>query len=167
MADKLTEKGKRKIKSRMTGGDSTGILFPNVYSGKKLKRKKKPWMQIEVPVGEGPAKRFSTRKKIDIDKKAEGPTKKHLSFTSTMDGKKIKDASWQNGTLQVRKSKGGRIGKQHGGRTNLYEELGRVEAEPSNRNRRAEISRVHRELNRGYSSGGAVLKGKKVGIQIK
>ena len=56
---------------------------------------------------------------------------------------------------------------QHGGRTNLLEELGRVEAEPSNRNRRAEISRVHRELNKGYKSGGAVLKGKKVGIQIK
>ena len=54
-----------------------------------------------------------------------------------------------------------------GGRTNLLEELGRVEAEPSNRNRRAEVSRVHRELNRGYKSGGAVLKGKKVGCQIK
>ena len=70
---------------------------------------------------------------------------------------------------------GGRAGFQHGGRTNLLEELGRVEAEPSNRNRRAEVSRVHRELNRGYAkggrsgygSGGAVLKGKKVGIQIK
>ena len=63
--------------------------------------------------------------------------------------------------------KGGRAGYQSGGRTNLLEELGRVEAEPSNRNRRAEISRVHRELNKGYKSGGAVLKGKKVGIQIK
>ena len=28
--NKLTEKAKRKIKSRMTGGDSTGTLFPNV-----------------------------------------------------------------------------------------------------------------------------------------
>ena len=45
---------------------------------------------------------------------------------------------------------------QHGGRTNLLEELGRVEAEPSNRNRRAEISRVHGELNRGYKHGGSV-----------
>ena len=103
--------------------------------------------------------------------------------------------------------KGGRAGFQHGGRTNLLEELGRVEAEPSNRNRRAEVSRIHGELNRGYkdggsphtkdkqrpprkkfitgysskgksrtpvreklnpyASGGAVLKGKKVGIQIK
>ena len=54
-----------------------------------------------------------------------------------------------------------------GGRTRLLEELGRVEAEPSNRNRRAEISRVHSELNKGYRSGGVVLKGKKVGCQIK
>jgi hypothetical protein len=89
--------------------------------------------------------------------------------------------------------KGGRAGFRGGGRTNLLEELGRVEAEPSNRNRRAEISRVHGELNRGYKHGkrvkkqhggsaqshyvqhgygphrssGKVLKGKKVGIQIK
>ena len=52
--------------------------------------------------------------------------------------------------------KGGRAGFQHGGRTNLLEELGRVEAEPSNRNRRAEIGRVHGELNRGYKKGGRV-----------
>ena len=66
-----------------------------------------------------------------------------------------------------KKASGGRANFRDGGRTNLLEELGRVEAEPSNRNRRAEVSRVHRELNRGYKSGGAVLKGKKVGIQIK
>jgi len=54
-----------------------------------------------------------------------------------------------------------------GGRTNLLEELGRVEGEHSNRNRRAEVSRIHGELNKGYKSGGAVLKGKKVGCQIK
>ena len=41
-------------------------------------------------------------------------------------------------------NKGGRVGlKFGGGRTNLLEELGRVEAEKSNPNRRAEISRVH------------------------
>ena len=66
-----------------------------------------------------------------------------------------------------KKNTKGRTRRFGGGRTDLIEELGRVEAEPSNRNRRAEVSRVHRELNRGYSSGGAVLKGKKVGIQIK
>ena len=53
-------------------------------------------------------------------------------------------------------AKGGRAGKFGGGRTNLLEELGRVEAEPSNRNRRAEISRVHGELNRGYKDGGRI-----------
>ena len=51
---------------------------------------------------------------------------------------------------------GGRSRKFGGGRTNLLEELGRVEAEPSNRNRRAEIGRVHGELNRGYKTGGRV-----------
>ena len=47
-----------------------------------------------------------------------------------------------------------RVKKFGGGRTNLLEELGRVEAEKSNRNRRAEISRVHSELNKGYKKGG-------------
>ena len=42
------------------------------------------------------------------------------------------------------------------GRENLFEELGRVEGERSNKNRRAEISRVHGELNRGYKKGGRV-----------
>ena len=55
-------------------------------------------------------------------------------------------------------NKGGRVGKMGGGRTNLLEELGRVEAEPSNRNRRAEISRVHGELNKGYKKGGWIQK---------
>ena len=53
-------------------------------------------------------------------------------------------------------AKGGRAGYYGGGRTNLLEELGRVEARPSNPNRRAEISRVHSELNRGYAKGGRV-----------
>ena len=53
---------------------------------------------------------------------------------------------------------GGRAAKQGGGRTNLLEELGRVEAKPSNANRRAEISRVHGELNRGYKKGGSTKK---------
>ena len=42
------------------------------------------------------------------------------------------------------------------GRTNLYDELGRVEAERSNRNRRDEIGRIHSELNKGYKHGGRV-----------
>ena len=49
-----------------------------------------------------------------------------------------------------------RIKHNTGGRTNLLEELGRVEGERSNRNRRAEVSRIHGELNRGYKHGGPV-----------
>jgi hypothetical protein len=60
---------------------------------------------------------------------------------------------------------GGRTKKFGGGRTNLLEQLGRVEAEPSNPNRRAEISRVHGELNRGYAKGGRI--GKNIGGTMK
>jgi predicted hydrocarbon binding protein len=55
-------------------------------------------------------------------------------------------------------AKGGRTGYYGGGRTNLLEELGRVEGERSNPNRRAEVSRVHSELNRGYKKGGWIQK---------
>ena len=89
-------------------------------------------------------------------------------------GREIKVSNKQPGLLRHK--------FQSGGRTRLLEELGRVEAEPSNRNRRAEISRVHGELNRGYAKGGragyaigSIVKGgrhigkllKKVGKEIK
>jgi len=45
------------------------------------------------------------------------------------------------------------------GRKNLFEELGRVEGEHSNKNRRAEVSRIHGELNKGYKGG------KRVGLK--
>ena len=63
--------------------------------------------------------------------------------------------------------KGGRIKAAHGtlrGKENLLEELGRVEAKPSDRNRRDEVRRVHRELNRGLKGGGIAKKGK--GIEL-
>ena len=63
-----------------------------------------------------------------------------------------------------------------GGRANLLEEMGRIDARrhPDAADR-AEKRRVIGELNKGYksggrsgyNSGGAVLKGKKVGCQIK
>ena len=42
------------------------------------------------------------------------------------------------------------------GRTNLLEEVGRIDAEKSNPNRRAEKRRVIGELNKGYKKGGRV-----------
>ena len=62
----------------------------------------------------------------------------------------------KKGSIGVALKGGGRARKFGGGRTNLLEELGRVEAKPSNPNRRAEISRVHSELNKGYKTGGRV-----------
>ena len=78
----------------------------------------------------------------------------------------FKKPTQSRGLLSGREG-GKRAKLRGGGRTNLLEELGRVEGEHSNRNRRAEVSRIHGELNKGYKSGGAVLKGKKVGCQIK
>jgi hypothetical protein len=40
-----------------------------------------------------------------------------------------------------------------GGRANLLEEVGRLDAEKMNPNRRAEKKRVIRELNKGYKGG--------------
>ena len=80
---------------------------------------------------------------------------------AVLSGKKVGIADYPNAKAGYKK--GGRIKAAHGttrGRENLLEELGRVEAEPSNRNRRAEISRVHGQLNRGLKGGGIAKKGK-------
>jgi len=42
------------------------------------------------------------------------------------------------------------------GRMNLAEELGRIDSEKMNSNRRAEKDRVIGELNKGYKKGGKV-----------
>ena len=46
------------------------------------------------------------------------------------------------------------------GRMNLLEEMGRIDSEKMNKNRRAEKDRVVSELNRGYKKGGRVGMGK-------
>ena len=64
--------------------------------------------------------------------------------------------------------KGGRIKAQFGynsGRTNLLEEVGRVEGERSNPNRRAELSRIPGDLNRGLRGGGVAKKGKGIALR--
>ena len=68
----------------------------------------------------------------------------------------------------VNARKGGRIKAQFGynsGRENLLEEVGRVRSEPTNPNRRAELSRIHSELNRGLRGGGVAKKGKGVALR--
>ena len=60
------------------------------------------------------------------------------------------------------KAKGGVVKRHAGGlgRRNLLEEVGRIDAERMNPNRRAEKRRVIGELNRGYKKGGATKKSK-------
>ena len=63
--------------------------------------------------------------------------------------------------------KGDRIKAAKGyntGRENLLEEVGRIDAEKSNPNRRAEKKRVVSELNKGYKGGGVAKKGKGVAL---
>ena len=84
--------------------------------------------------------------------------------------KKEKPKAWITKKKQdkaMQKFQLGRARHNIGGRANLLEEMGRLDAERMNPNRRAEKHRVIGELNKGYKSGGAVLKGKKVGCQIK
>ena len=66
-----------------------------------------------------------------------------------------KRANYRHGG-RIGYNKGGRAGRQIGGRANLLEEVGRIDAEKMNPNRRAEKSRVIGELNRGYNKGGRV-----------
>jgi len=79
----------------------------------------------------------------------------------------------------VNARKGGRIKAAHGwGRTNLLDESRRIRSEPQTRNVLAEEARVGGELSRGFKhgggakkgkglkGGGAVLPGKKVGIEL-
>ena len=63
---------------------------------------------------------------------------------------------------KVALKKGGVIKRQRGGpgRRNLLEEMGRLDAERMNPNRRAERSRVIGELNRGFKKGGVAKKSK-------
>ena len=66
-----------------------------------------------------------------------------------------KIATYRHGG-RISHNKGGRAGRQIGGRANLLEEVGRIDAERMDLNRRAEKRRVIGELNRGYNEGGRV-----------
>ena len=130
--------GKRKDKYKVLS--KTRIITP---SGKKKPVRKTPiigrsetWSKDQKNP-DGPMKLTAYSAKANSRKYDTEPTK-------------FKDIDSRHYGLK----KGGRAGYQGGGRTNLLEELGRVEGESSNRNRRAEVSRIHGELNRGYKKGG-------------
>ena len=99
--------------------------------------------------------------KISGSKRMGGNTVK--TFT-----KEVPEGSREHKQYLKKKSNKNRTGYNIGGRANLLEEMGRIDARrhPDAADR-AEKRRVIGELNKGYKSGGAVLKGKKVGCQIK
>tara|TARA_R100000935_G_scaffold44137_1_gene67010 strand:+ start:280 stop:468 length:189 start_codon:yes stop_codon:yes gene_type:complete len=53
---------------------------------------------------------------------------------------------------------------KNSGRMNLLEEVGRIDSEKMNPNRKAEKRRVVSELNSGYKNGGKVKKPKGCGV---
>ena len=68
--------------------------------------------------------------------------------------------------------KGGKVKRKNTRRENRLEELGRVDAEKARtkrgkRNLKSEKRRIVRELHSHGGSAGAVMSGKKVGIQIR
>ena len=72
----------------------------------------------------------------------------------------------------IEMKKGGRVKRKNTSRENRLEELGRVDAEKAysrkgKRNLKSEKKRIVRELHSHGGSAGAVMSGKKVGIQIR
>jgi len=101
------------------------------------------------PLSPTAKKKLEVLKKQKADKKIKQNLTQDYSYTGIPGAKAT--------ATGVKYNKGGkRANFRGGGRTDLLEELGRVEGESSNRNRRAEVSRIHGELNKGYSLGGRV-----------
>ena len=72
----------------------------------------------------------------------------------------------------IEMKKGGKLKRKNTSRENRLEELGRVDAEKAysrkgKRNLKSEKKRIVRELKSTGGSAGAVMSGKKVGIQIR
>ena len=166
---------KRALDRMKKSGSSTSDIFKSYgkYDGKPIELKKGGRAGFEdggIKIVEKKPKAWITKKsdpkwitkksKAWITKKSDPKwiTKKPKEWiTKKSDPKWItKKSHTPVLDLGDAKKKGGRAPFQGGGRTNLLEELGRVEGERSNRNRRAEVSRIHGELNKGYSLGGRV-----------
>jgi|8_EtaG_2_1085327.scaffolds.fasta_scaffold72236_3 hypothetical protein len=136
---------------RKRSPDAKGGFRP--ITRRPAEKKKREKGLVIVKVG-GSAEGFKDAKKIK-GKPHSSPEGKFFSKLRTQ-------------PLKIKFNKGGRAKHNIGGRANLLEEMGRIDARrhPDAADR-SEKRRVIGELNRGYKSGGAVLKGKKVGCQIK
>ena len=150
---KYIRKHRRLAKGGRAGYD-TGKIVRDTDTSKKPR-------PPQVPLNQRP----EWKRRHFLDK-----TQLELGKKRIRNGKEIKNSRTQPDLKKRKKAmEKFQLGKKYniGGRANLLEEMGRLDAEKMNPNRRAEKHRVIGELNRGYKSGGAVLKGKKVGCQIK
>jgi hypothetical protein len=167
----------RKLGRKIPEGSNTrGLLGKrNAPTDPRAPTEKKKKKKRVMPI-------ISSSEILSRDKKnPDGPMKKtHYRYSAddgkaqswtTRDGKAVKYDNAPFKTIDKRHyglKKGGRAGYNIGGRANLLEEMGRIDARKHpDAADRAEKRRVIGELNKGYKSGGAVLKGKKVGCQIK
>jgi hypothetical protein len=108
--------------------------------------------------------------------------KSQKEYKKITDSKKFKEASYDEANKMLADShptelkgtykKGGKVKRKNTSRENRLEELGRVDAEKAysrkgKRNLKSEKKRIVRELKSTGGSAGAVMGGKKVGIQIR
>ena len=109
-------------------------------------------------------------KKIEEDILVEKMKSKEFRIGKDAPGTKDKEYPTED-KYRVYK-KGGKVKRKNTSRENRLEELGRVDAEKAysrkgKRNLKSEKKRIVRELHSHGGSAGAVMSGKKVGIQIR
>ena len=119
--------------------------------------------------------------KTTADKTVQHPHSKLKSqkeLKKITDSKKFKESDYHGANKMLSEAhpttmkKGGRVKRKNTRRENRLEELGRVDAEKARtkrgkRNLKSEKKRIVRELHSHGGSAGAVMSGKKVGIQIR
>ena len=120
--------------------------------------------------------------KTTADKTVQHPhstLKSQKELKKITDSKEFKESGYHEANKMLREShpttmkKGGKVKKRKNTRReNRLEELGRVDAEKAysrkgKRNLKSEKKRIVRELHSHGGSAGAVMSGKKVGIQIR
>jgi len=132
---------------------------PLSWIGKKYKRVP----ESEVRRYKGSSKRKSTSTKLEKDYQKEAFIDKRVKAVRKKGVKTSKERLEKIFSRQFegRYQRKGHTGYQTGGtvntgRENLLEEVGRIDAERMDPNRRAEKRRVVGELNRGFATGGGV-----------
>jgi len=169
LRDRMKQPLKKTVKipfSKRMGRNTFKTSSKEVLKGGKEHRKFLDMKRKKYNTGGGAGQTSREKLKFHLDKKI-SKLKKGIERPTISEYEDLKNRSRRDRKKAMQKFQ---LGKKYniGGRANLLEEMGRIDARrhPDAADR-AEKRRVIGELNRGYKSGGAVLKGKKVGCQIK